>query len=556
MTSTLTRRRLACCLAVAALATTLAACASTSSSSSGSPASAGGTPVDGGTLTFYDPVEYTAWVPTNSIWSNSQVSGNLGERLIWQDPKTGGFKPWLAASWEISADHLAYTFHLKPGITFSNGDPLDAGTVKLNFDQHGLGDKALGIPQDGFWAGYAGTEVVDASTLKVKLKAPDAGFLQVLSNYRASTILGKPFLAQNLEGQGRAKNWVGTGPFVVDSVSGTTGITLKRREDYHWPPDGSGHQGKAHLQKIVFKTVPEASTRVGALQSGEADIARNIAPADEETVVANGDTLVAIPVQGGTNKLAVQLGPKAPAATKDLKVRQALQAATDREEINRTVLTKNYPVPSSALVKGTPLRSDSSRYLTYDLAKATSLLTEAGWTPGPDGIRVKGGEKLHFDIWVSPYYQVSQNVLELLQSQWKKAGIDLRIHGASLTEYEAISTAGGSGDAKWAFEQGQTSTADPNVLRVSYSSSRYNELGQDKAAPDRTLDTLVQAQAGEFDPEKRKAAVKAAEDYLFQQAYAIPLYDETQVFALAPRVHGYATESTGRSWFYDTWLSR
>lgn len=534
----------------AALTSALAACGGSPSASEST-----GDPVFGGTLTFYDPVEYTAWVPTNSIWSNSQISGNLGERLIWQDPKTGEFKPWLATSWEISPDRLTYTFKLREGVTFSNGDPLDAETVKLNFDQHGLGDPKLGIPQDGFWAGYAGTEAVDPLTVKVTLKAPDAGFLQVLSNYRASTILGKPFLAQNLDGQGKLENWVGTGPFVVDQVSGTTGVTIKRREDYDWAPEGSGHQGRAYLEKIVFKTVPEAGTRVGALQSGEADIARNIAPFDEETVTAAAGRLLAIPVQGSTNKLAVQFGPNSPASTKDLKVRLALQAATDRKEINETVLTPNYPIPTSALVKGTPLRADESKHLGYDLARAESLLDEAGWVKGADGVRVKGGERLHFDIWVAPYYQVSQNVLELLQAQWKKAGIELQIHNASLTEYESIATAGGSGDAKWAFEQGQTSTADPNVLRVSYSSSRYNELNQNKAAPDRKLDELVAAQATKFDPAERKAAVQAAEDYIFEQAYVIPLYDETQVFGLARNVNGFTTESTGRSWFYDTWLT-
>ena len=270
-------------------------------------------------------------------------------------------------------------------------------------------------------------------------------------------------------------------------------------------------------------------------------------------VTADGGTLVAIPVQGSTNKLAIRLGPKSPAVTKDLRVRQALQAATNRTEINQTVLTANYPVPTSALVKGTPLRADDDQYLSYDLTKAKSLLDQAGWTVGPNGVRQKSGTKLHFDIWVSPYYQVSQNVLELLQSEWKQAGIELQIHSASLSEYESLSTAGGP---KWAFVQGQTSTADPNVLRVSYSSSRYNELGQDPAKPDRKLDRLVQAQAEQFDPEKRKAAVKAAEDYIFRQAYVIPLYDETQVFGLDQRVHGFATESTGRSWLYDAWLGK
>lgn len=549
MTATGFRKLMTIGLTATLLGTGLCACGD----SSQAPASAGGQPVQGGTLTFYDPIQYTAWVPTNSIWSNSNVAGNVAERLIWQDPKTGEFHPWLAQSWQIGADKLSYTFHLRPGVTFSNGDPLDAETVKLNFDQHGLGDKALGIPQDSFWTDYAGTDVVDPQTVKIKIFKPNAAFLQILSNYRASSILGKPFLKLDLNGQGKLTNWVGTGPFVVEKVDGTTGVTLKRRDEYNWAPEGSAHQGKAYLDRIVYKTVPEAGTRVGALQSGEAQIARNIAPYDEKTVTDGGGSVVGIPVQGEVNSLKIQLNAKAP--TQDLQVRLALQAATDRTEINKTVLSPSYPLPASALVKGTPFRGDASSYLGYDLAKATSLLDADGWKPGADGVRAKGGQRLQFEIWVAPYYQVSQAVLELLQAQWKKAGVELKIRSASQAEYTAKEAAATAGtDHDWSFEQGQTSTADANVLRVSLGAQRYNALHF--AAPDATLESLLNAQAVSFDPAQRKAAVQKVEDRLFSQAYLIPLYDETQVFGLAPSVHGFATESTARSWLYDTWLGK
>ncbi|MGW6129087.1 ABC transporter substrate-binding protein [Cellulomonas sp. NPDC055163] len=548
MRRTRSRTLLATAAAAAALTTVLGACAASSPDAGGGAGSAADAdPVHGGTLTFYDPVEYAAWQPTASLWSNSQVSDNLAERLVWQDPETGEFRPWLAESWTVSDDGLTYSFTLEDGITFSNGDPLDAETVKLNLDQHGLGDKALGIPVDPFWGDYAGTDVIDPLHLDVRLSKPNAGFLQILSNYRASSILAQPYLATDLNGHGDLTNWIGTGPFVVESVEGTTGVTLERREDYDWAPEGSGHEGKAYLERIVFTTVPEASTRVGALQSGEAHISRNIAPYDEETVVAGGGQIVAIPIQGQTNSLTVQLDADTP--TRELDVRLALQAATDREEINATVLSPSYPVPTSALVQGTPLRGDSTEHLGYDLDKAKSLLEGAGWKAGSDGIRAKDGERLHFEIWVAPYYQVSQPVLELLQSQWKKAGVELNINSASLTEYEAIQAARGD---TWAFAQGQQSTADPSVLRAALASYRANSTHNPTV--DTELDALLGAQAEAFGPDERAAAVQAIEDHIFENGYQIPLYDETQVFGLAGTVHGFGTESTGRSWLYDTWI--
>lgn len=529
--------------AVAVAATMVAACSG--GSSSNEPV---GDPVFGGTLTFYDPVEYQGWKPTNSIWSNSQVANNLAERLIWQDPQTGDYKPWLAESYQISEDHLAYTFKLKPGITFSDRSVLDAEVVKLNFDQHGFGDEARGITQDPFWTDYAGTDVIDDSTVVVRLSKPNAGFIQILSNYRASSILGTATLERDLNGQSDLRNWVGTGPFVVESVGGTTGVTLKRRDDYDWAPEGSKHSGEAYLERIVFKTVPEAGTRVGALQSGEAQIARNVAPYDEETVTSGGGTLLAIPVQGETNDLTVRLDqPGSP--LQDKQVRLALQAATDRQAINESVLSPNYPIPTGALVKGTPLRGDSSGYLKYDLEKAKSLLDGAGWRAGPDGIRVKDGKRLSIHQRVAPYYQVSQSVLEVLQSQWREAGVEITITSPSLTEYEAQEQTA----TDWFFTQGQTSTAEPSVLRTSYGSDRQDVL--EKLPPDAKLDELLAAQSYEFDPEKRKSAIQAIEDDIFSEGYSIPLYDETQVFGLGPTVQGFATESTGRSWFYDTWIS-
>ncbi len=532
-------------MAVAAVAAVLAGCGDSSSSGEES----AGPPVYGGTLQFYDPIQYNAWTPTNSIWSNSQVTNNLADRLTWQDPKTGAIEPWLASSWQIGPDKLSYTFHLRPGVTFSNGDPVDAAIVKANYDQHGFGDAKLGIPPDTFFSDYQGAEVLDPLTVRISFTKPNAGFLQVASTYRAGSILARPFLDKDLNGQGQARNWIGSGPFVVESVDGTTGITLKRRDDYNWAPTGSRHQGKAYLERIVFKTVPEAGTRVGALQSGQAQIARNIAPYDEDTVTSGGGHIEAFPVQGETNKLAAQLNSATPIT--DENVRLALQAATDRDEINRTVLSPSYPVPTSLLVKGTPGRGDATAYLRYDLKKADALLDADGWKKGADGIRTKNGARLHFDIWVAPYYQVSQSVLELLQSQWKKAGVELTIHSASQTEYEA---AEGAHRPDWGLVQGQTSRAEPDVLRTGFDSSAANEL--DETTPDQKLNDLVRAQAFEFDPAARAKDVRAIEDYVFSQGYVIPLYDETQVFGLASSVHGFATESTARSWLYDTWLSK
>ncbi|MEU0927827.1 ABC transporter substrate-binding protein [Streptomyces malaysiensis] len=501
-----------------------------------------GKPQYGGTLKFYDPVSYKAWQITNTLWSNSNVTTNLADRLTWQNPKTGKIEPWLAKSWTISPDHLTYTFTIRSGVTFSDGSKLDAKVVKHNLDQHAFGDKKLGVAPDEFFANYAGTKVVDPRTVRVTLSKPNAGFLQVLSIYRTG-ILAESYLKKDWNDKGKLTSLIGSGPFVVAGGNGTTNVVLKRRDDYNWAPKSFKHQGKAYLSEIRYTTVPEQSTAVGALQSQQADVVRNIAPDDEETVKSSGGQVEAFPAQGESNALHISLAANAP--TRDIQVRRALQAATDRKEINNIALSPSYGVAKSILVHGTPKRPDGSSYLKYDPAKAKRLLEAAGWKTGPDGIRTKKGERLSFTLYVTPYYQVSQAVVEVLQSQWKKAGIEVKLKSPSLSQYEAEI------GKNTVFTQGQLSRAEPDVLRSEWHSeladSTYTELPE--------LNTLLEAQVAEFDPAKRTADIKAVQDYVLKNALAIPLYDETQVFGLRPNVQGFQTEAVARSQFYNTWLS-
>lgn len=526
---------------LAAAALLLSACSGGTQDTANSSADAG-KPRYGGTLKFYDPVSYQAWQITNTLWSNSNVTTNLADRLTWQNPKTGKIEPWLAESWKISPDHLTYTFKIRSGVTFSDGSTLDAKVVKDNLDQHAFGDKKLGVPPDEFFANYVGTKVVDPHTVRVTLSKPNAGFLQVLSIYRTG-ILAESYLKKNWNDKGKLTSLIGSGPFVVAGGNGTTNVVLKRRDDYNWAPKAFKHQGKAYLSEIRYTTVPEQSTAVGALQSQQADVVRNIAPDDEETVKSSGGQVKAFPAQGESNGLHISLAADAP--TQDLKVRRALQAATDRKEINDIALSPSYGVAKSILVHGTPKAPDGSAYLTYDPAKARRLLEAAGWKAGSDGTRQKNGKRLSFTLYVTPYYQVSQAVVEVLQSQWKKVGVEVRLKSPSLSQYEA------EVGKNTVFRQSQLSRAEPDVLRSAWHSNLANSTYTKLPG----LDKLLEAQVAEFDPAKRTADIRAVQDYVLKNALTIPLYDETQVFGLRSNVQDFQTEAVARSQFYNTWLS-
>ncbi|WP_161958242.1 ABC transporter substrate-binding protein [Arthrobacter sp. H-02-3] len=498
----------------------------------------------GGTLTFLDPVAYTAFNVTNTLWSNSNVVPQLVDRLTYQDAKTGKIEPWLASSWDVSSDGLTYTFHLRKGVTFSDGTQLDAQVVKDNYDQHGLGDKAKGIAADSFFTGYVKSTVVDPSTVSITLSKPDAGFLQVTSIYR-SGIVAKSTLEKDWNAQGQLDNLVGSGPFKVKSHdANNTTITLERRDDYDWAPQGFAHQGKAYLKEIVYKTVAEDSVRMGSVKSGQAQIARNILPTDEAALKSAGITVNSYSVQGEVNHLGINLNSK---FVDNENVRLALQAATNRQELRDTVLSDSYGVAKSVLPQADHNFTDQSSYLQYDQAKAEKLLADAGFTKGSDGFLQKDGNTLGFTIYVAPYYQTSKKLLQLLSQEWGKVGVQLTVKEVDSGTYSTKILS-----ADTAFNQTQWSRADADVLRTAFGS----EYGFANKVANPELDKLLQSQAEAGTPDARQKIVTDIQKYLLEHALEIPLYDETQVFALAKTVNGFATEPVARAELYDTWLSK
>ncbi|MET0198936.1 MAG: ABC transporter substrate-binding protein, partial [Rhodococcus fascians] len=166
----------AAAVAIAAASALLAGCSSgTSTSTDG-----GLTPRSGG--------EITVGIIPACGWDKAQTSGcnfanvEIVDNLTEQIPDTGEVVPWLAESWKIGDDGTSYTFALKDGVTFSNGEVLDAEAVKLNFDNVvELGKQGRAFQSSAYLQGYRESVVVDPLTLRVEFDAPKAGFLQALS---------------------------------------------------------------------------------------------------------------------------------------------------------------------------------------------------------------------------------------------------------------------------------------------------------------------------------------------------------------------------------------
>lgn len=125
------------------------------------------TPVKGGTLIYLEQQPHTnLYPPAGGFYPNGGILNQITDKLTWQNPKTLEIEPWIAESWTSNADKTEYTFHLRKGVTFSDGTPLDAAAVAKNFDTYGLGDKAHRLPVSEVINNYQRSEVIDPLTVK------------------------------------------------------------------------------------------------------------------------------------------------------------------------------------------------------------------------------------------------------------------------------------------------------------------------------------------------------------------------------------------------------
>ncbi|MCR2827692.1 TIGR04028 family ABC transporter substrate-binding protein [Microbacterium sp. zg.Y909] len=544
-----TRSAAATAAALALLALTACAPAASDPAASGS-----GEPVEGGTLVYLEHQAHTTlYPPSAGFYPNGGIVNNVFDRLVWQDPESLELKPWIATDWEVNADATEYTFDLRDGVTFSDGTPLDAEVVAKNFDLFGLGDPERGLTVSEAINNYERSEVVDADTVTFHFTAPSPGFLQATSTNN-SGLLSAATLDFTLEqfAPGNSAEVIGSGPFTITDEEIGSALTLTARDDYDWAPPDRDHQGRAHLDAVQIRVTPEDSVRVGALLSGQADYIRYVEAQDEAQVDAAGFAVYAPQTGGVNNHLSLRPGSE---ILSDIRVRQALVAGIDRQQVVDTIYTDRYPLATSILSSSAQGYVDTSDALAYDPERAEALLDEAGWVEGAHGIREKGGKQLTLVVNESAPQPRSFEALTLISQQLKTIGVDLQILKAD---------AGSAAEAVRDVEQVQVyhsmvARADLDVIKSQFFSQNRNALlnldYDDGTIADAQLEELLQAVASEADPDQRIAESQEAQRYLADQAYVVPLFEEPQVYGAAPRVHGVTFESVARPSFYEIWLA-
>lgn len=513
-----------------------------------------GEPQEGGTLTYLEPQAWTTlYPPSAGFYPNGGIVNNITDRLLYQDPETLELEPWIATEYTVNDDATQYTFTLRDDVTYSDGSALTPENVVKNIDLYGRGDTDRALPVSEAINNYDRGEVTGDDTVTFHFTAPSPGFAQAVSTIN-SGLLADETLDRASEGfgPGNAEDIVGSGPFVVSGEELGTKTTLAAREDYDWAPASLEHQGAPRLDGVEFIVAAEDSVRVGTVVAGQADIARQIEAPDEAQFAAGGLSLVASATNGVNNGLSFRFGDD---RLSDIRVRQAIIAGIDRQEIIDTLFTDNYPVATGALATTALGYVDTSDSYVYDPDAAADLLDEAGWTLGADGVREKDGRTLELTFNEALPQPRSREVVTLIQEQLAKIGIRVELFSGD----QAAQTAASSDIEQIQVYHSMVGRADFDVLKSQYSSGNRNTLlNRDPASGsvrDPELDRLLAAIASEPTTDQRQEASAAAQRYLADNAYILPIFEEPQVFGVGPKVHGFSTESVGRPSFSQTWLA-
>jgi peptide/nickel transport system substrate-binding protein len=339
-------------------------------------------PVRGGNLVYERQAAMETTDPLNPVNGNGDIFGynQIYSGLVRSDPtgKTNNIVPSLADRWTVSSDGKTYTFHLRPGIKFSNGQPVTSEDVAWTLNR--FGDPKINAIMSAVAIGFGRATAIDQSTVRVELSKPVASFLYNISIWPAF------ILPKNLvEKQGKAffKHPVGTGPFMMKEFAKGSHITFVRNPHY-W------EKGKPYLDSVRFNFVSDSNTRILALRAGNAQI-MDVVPFSQINSL-RGDKNMSVQAAKVPQFLGLWLNHQRPEFA-DINVRKALQYAINRPLLNRQIFAGLAEIPNSVLM-GFDMDAPNSQVkpYPYDVAKAKQLMAQSKFPKGfSTTLRYPGG---------------------------------------------------------------------------------------------------------------------------------------------------------------------
>ena len=450
------------------------------------------------------------------------------ETLVDVDDK-GNLIPALAASWEISNAGTQWDFTLRDGVQLHNGTALDATIVAANLN--------LALSKPGALQGLpiTGIEAVGKQQVRVTLSQPFQPLGAVLAHYSASIMAPAAFDEQN-----NVQALIGTGPFSVYEIAAPHRLVVKRFADY-WGK-------KAQVEYANYLTGHRAEARVLQARSGQGDIVFGLDPAAVPMLkrLPNLDVIHSdLP-----RTLVIKLNLAHPNLD-TIEERQALSLAMNRQGIATAVLRSADAATDQLLpdYMGDWHVADGTPQLTPDLAKASSLMQQAGWQKNADGWLEQNGEVFELDLITYADRPELTTVATAIQDQWKQLGVKLNVN---VTNSSAIPAGHQDGSLEVALmARNYGSIADPlGVLVKDFGSETGGDWGSMNWR-NPSIQTILNNLVAETDPQRYHQQAQQVANAIYTEMPMIPVASYVQQTAVNKRLDGFRFDPYERSYFLN-----
>jgi peptide/nickel transport system substrate-binding protein len=453
----------------------------------------------------------------------STTAWQLYDSLVWLNDEND-IEPALAESWDISEDGTEYTFYLREGVNFHNGEPFNADAVVFSWERA----KDGGFEYSDQWQEASAVEKIDDYTVKITTPEPNALFFSILADAWAMI---PPGYFEEVGQAGFDEAPVGTGPYkFVEWVKGDH-ITFEANLDY-W-------RGAPKIQTVIFRPIPESATRVAAIQTGEVDIVTRLSAEEAQSLLgAPNVTVIKYPVTRefyvAFNNMTTGVGQP----TEDPLVRQAMNYAVDVDAII-DALFDGFAAPSTGFIATGELGYGAVEPFGYDPERAMELLAEAGYADGfAMDMACPAGAYTNFE-----------EVCEAIVGYLGDVGIDVSLEIMESGQYwdlEAVKELPPLFGDSWSALGGEAFRRLTGALMgadAAYSSWSDPEI----------IDRLNQIKAT-VDREERKQLYEDLQVYMQENPPFIYLYEPVAFEAINTRVQGYKPRSSETYFLYETFV--